>query len=44
MAESAGQALLERGLMPLMSWRDRDAARLLRWQSIAEPLQAIQGL
>ena len=29
------EALLERGLMPLLSWRDRNAARLLRWQSVA---------
>jgi len=44
LAESAGQALLQRGLMPLMSWRDRNAARLMRWQSVADPVQAIAGL
>jgi len=37
LGERAGQALLERGLMPLMSRRDRPAVRLMRWQSIAEP-------
>jgi type VI secretion system protein ImpC len=42
--EEAGVALLARGLMPLLSWRDRNAARLLRWQSLAEPTQALQGL
>lgn len=44
MAEEAGQALLDRGLMPLMSFRNRPAARLLRWQSVASPPQALQGL
>lgn len=42
--EEAGQALLARGLMPLLSWRDRNAARLLRWQSVASPAQALAGL
>jgi type VI secretion system protein ImpC len=40
----AGQALLERGLMPLLSYRNRPAARLLRWQSVAQPAQALRGL
>ena len=44
MAEEAGQALLDRGLMPLLSYRNRPAARLLRWQSVASPPQALQGL
>jgi type VI secretion system protein ImpC len=44
LSEEAGQALLERGLMPLLSWRQRNAARLLRWQSVASPAQALQGL
>jgi len=44
MSEEAGQALLDRGLMPLMSYRNRPAARLLRWQSVASPPQALQGL
>jgi len=44
MPEEAGQALLERGLMPLLSYRNRPAARLLRWQSVAQPAQALQGL
>lgn len=42
-SEPAGEALLARGVMPLMSYRNRDAVRLLRWQSIAEPAQALQG-
>ena len=44
LSEEAGQALLARGLMPLLSWRQRNAARLLRWQSVAEPAQPLQGL
>jgi type VI secretion system protein ImpC len=44
MSEEAGQALLDRGLMPLMSDRNRPAARLLRWQSVASPPQGLKGL
>jgi type VI secretion system protein ImpC len=43
MSQSAGEAILARGIMPLLSYRNRDAARLLRWQSIAEPAQPLQG-
>jgi type VI secretion system protein ImpC len=43
MGESAGEATLLRGVMPFLSYRNRDAARLLRWQSLAEPAQALQG-
>lgn len=43
LGEAAGQALLERGLMPLVSHRERAAVRLLRVQSIAEPPQALAG-
>lgn len=41
--ESAGEAMLLQGTMALLSYRNRNAARLLRWQSIAEPLQPLQG-
>jgi len=41
MGEAAGAALLQRGLMPLLSYRNRNAARLLRFQSIADPAQAL---
>lgn len=44
LGEAAGQALLARGLMPLLSHRQRNAARLMRWQSVALPAQALQGL
>lgn len=39
--ERAGQELLARGLMPLLSRRERPAARLMRWQSIADPAAAL---
>ena len=43
LGERAGQALLERGLMPLLSHRQRAAVRLMRMQSIAEPPRALAG-
>lgn len=36
-------ALLEQGVMPLQAWRDRNALRLLRWQSVADPPTALAG-
>jgi type VI secretion system protein ImpC len=42
--ESAAEAILARGVMPLLSYRNRNAARLLRWQSLAEPPQALRGV
>lgn len=44
LSEIATAALVERGLMPLASFQNRDAARLVRWQSIAEPSSALAGL
>ena len=44
LSDSAGQAVLARGIMPLMSWRNRDAVRLLRWQSLADPPCPLRGL
>jgi len=41
--ESAGNAMLRKGAMALLSYRNRNAARLLRWQSIAEPGRVLQG-
>lgn len=42
-SESAGEAVLKRGAMVFLSMRQRNAARLMRWQSIAEPARALQG-
>jgi type VI secretion system protein ImpC len=43
LTENAGQALLERGLVPLLSYKNRNAVRVLRFQSIAEPSQPLSG-
>ncbi len=42
--EQGGQALLEAGLMPLMSHRHRNAVTVMRFQSVAEPARALAGL
>lgn len=42
--EAAAEAILDRGLMPILSYRNRDAARLLRWQSLALPPRGLAGL
>ncbi|WP_088278568.1 type VI secretion system contractile sheath domain-containing protein [Ideonella sp. A 288] len=44
LSEIAAQAVAGRGLMPLVAWRDRPAARLWGWQSLADPPRALQGL
>ena len=43
LGERAGQTLLEHGVMPLLSHRQRASVRLMRMQSIAEPAQALEG-
>ena len=44
LGERASQSLLDQGLMPLLSRRDQPGARLLRWQSIAQPASPLAGL
>lgn len=39
----AAEIILERGLMPLLSFRDRDVVRLARFQSIRDPLTSLAG-
>jgi type VI secretion system protein ImpC len=41
--ERSAEAILSLGLIPLVSFKSRDMARLLRFQSIAEPLSALKG-
>jgi type VI secretion system protein ImpC len=41
--ERSAEAILELGIMPIVSFRNRDMARLLRFQSIADPLKALAG-
>jgi len=43
MPESAVETALARGVMPLAGYRSQDRARLVRFQSIAEPLRALAG-
>jgi type VI secretion system protein ImpC len=43
LTETAAERLLELGLMPLVSLRNTNAARLLRFQSIASPARALAG-
>ena len=43
LSERAGQTLLDRGLVPLLSYKNRNAIRVMRFQSIAEPPQALAG-
>ena len=43
LTESDWNALLEEGLMPLAAAKDADWARLVRFQSIAEPPAALSG-
>jgi type VI secretion system protein ImpC len=41
--ERSAEAMLELGIMPIVSFRNRDMARLLRFQSISSPLSALKG-
>ena len=43
LSERAGEALLAGGIMPLLSWRNRPAVRVMRMQSIAEPPTPLRG-
>ena len=43
LTERAAEALLDRGLMPLLSLKGRDQVRLARFQSIASPPAALAG-
>ena len=43
LSESAVEALLDRGLMPLLSAEGRGAARVARFQSLADPPAALAG-
>ena len=41
--EETVETLLERGLMPLISFKNQDQIRLARFQSLASPLQPLTG-
>ena len=44
LGEQAGQALLEAGLMPVLSHKHRNAVTVMRFQSVAHPAQPLAGL
>lgn len=44
LGERAGQALLDAGLMPLMSHKHRNAVTVMRLQSVAQPAGPLAGL
>ena len=41
--ERSAEAILGLGIMPIVSFRNRDMARLLRFQSISNPLKTLAG-
>ena len=43
LGERAGETILARGVMPFLSLRNQNAARLLRFQSLADPPQPLAG-
>jgi type VI secretion system protein ImpC len=43
LTEDAAEAMLDQGLMPLLSTKGSDSVRLLRFQSIAEPVAPLAG-
>jgi type VI secretion system protein ImpC len=43
LSERAGEAILGLGLMPLLSYKNRNAIRLMRFQSIAAPSSPLSG-
>ena len=43
LTERAAEAILDQGIMPLLSFRNQDAIRLARLQSMADPLTGLSG-
>ncbi len=43
LTEDAVESMIEAGLIPLVSFKGRDAVRVARFQSIAEPARALAG-
>lgn len=43
LAERAAAAILDRGLMPMLSYRDRNVVRLARFQSLCDPPAGLSG-
>ena len=43
LTERAAEVILDHGLMPLLSFRDRDTVRVARFQSLADPVTRLAG-
>ena len=43
MTQTAAEEMIDRGLMPLASLKDQPVVRLVRFQSLANPLSALAG-
>jgi type VI secretion system protein ImpC len=43
LTQKAAEHILEKGVMPLLSFKDQDKVRLARFQSIADPLTRLSG-
>jgi len=43
LTERAGSAIMEHGIMPIASYQNRNSVRVIRFQSIAEPLRNLVG-
>jgi type VI secretion system protein ImpC len=43
LSERAAEKIMEQGLMSIVSYRDRNAARLIRFQSVADPPAQLSG-
>jgi len=43
LSERGAEYIASHGIMPFMSYKDRNSARLLRFQSIADPLSGLRG-
>jgi type VI secretion system protein ImpC len=43
LTDRVAETILEKGLMPLLSFRNQDKVRLARFQSIADPLTHLAG-
>jgi len=43
LTERAAEAILEKGLMPILSFKNQDTVRLARFQSLAGPATNLAG-
>ena len=43
LTDEAVERMIEEGLIPVVSFKNRDSVRLARFQSVAAPLRALAG-